>query len=211
MWREWVARSTARQEELHLVLIEDLSTTPDFPDLACQLMVNRHHLSRDREEIARKDFTGLAQAQEYCQKEYGVAPGDWLNEITLPYKFEFNYTLSNCGVPQPYPVASRDAEMLFRFSPAVDENGRTRSVFNICGTREGLKCLAAMLVLCADSEKYDPEFHIHLEDQPSVETDIDVTIRSPAYLDALRSGKFDEFKSTRITIEGGGDSNPDTV
>ncbi len=176
MWREWVARSTAGAEELYLVLSADLSPPADSDEPACQLMVNRHHLSRDREQIANMDFTDVAHAKDYCLKEYGVARGDWMDEIRLPCTFQFDYTVTNSGVPQPCAVASPNAEILFRFTRADDENGRSRSVLNICGTREGMERLAAMLVLCADSEKYDPEFHIHLEREPWVETDMDVTI-----------------------------------
>lgn len=205
MSREWVARSAAGQEELHLVLIEDNSPEADPP---CQLIVTRHHLSRDREPIAGKDFADLAQAQDYCLKEYGVARGDWKHEITLSYTFEFNYTVSNCGIPQPCPVASPDARIVFRLSPIEDEIGGTRAGLNICGTRDGLKRLAAMLILSAESDKYDPEFHVHLEDQQGVEADMDVTIRAPVYLDKLRSGKFSEFKGTPINIDDTGDSSP---
>ena len=211
MWREWVARSRAGQEELHLVLIEDISPTADSHQPAYELMVNRHHLSRDREQVTRMSFSDLGQAQDYCLKEYGVAPGDWMHEATLTCTFEFNYTLTNCGVPQPYPVASPEARIVFRCLPIEDENGRTRTGLNICGTREGLKRLAAMLVLCADSDKYDPEFHIHLEDQQGVEADMDVTIRAPVYLDTLRSGEFSEFKGTPIRIDDAEDSRPNTV
>jgi hypothetical protein len=214
MLREWVARSTAGQEDLYLVLIEDLSPPADSDErAACQLMINRHHLSRDREQIASMDFTDLAHAQDYCFKEYGVAPGDWMHEIRLPCAFRFNYTVSNSGVPQPYPVASPNAKILFRFTPAEDEDGRSRRVLNICGTREGMERLAAMLVLCADSEKYDPEFHIHLEDQHWVETDIDVTIRAPVYLDVLRSAEFSEFKGTKLPLppdDAAEDPSPNT-
>ncbi|MGO8750818.1 MAG: hypothetical protein ACLQNE_33120 [Thermoguttaceae bacterium] len=211
MWREWIARSTAEQEELHLVLSERLSAAEEPDEPACQLMVNRHHLSRDRELVTSRDFADLTQAQEYCFKKYGVAIDDWRHEITLPYTFQFSYTVSNFGIPQPYPVASPEARIVFRCSPIEDENGRARTGLNICGTREGLKRLAAMLVLCADSEKYDPEFHIHLEDQQGIEADMDVTIRAPVYLDTLRSGEFGEFKGTPIRINDAEDSRPNTV
>jgi hypothetical protein len=113
---------------------------------------------------------------------------------------QFNYKLTTAGVPQPYPVASPNTKIVFRYSPAEDENGRIQTVLNICGTREGLKYLAAMLVLCAESEKYDPEFHIHLENMKEVEADMDVTIRAPNHLDALSKGDFSESKGTPIAI-----------
>ncbi len=118
----------------------------------------------------------------------------------LRYCFRFNYKVTQRGVPQPYPLATPNSIIVFRFSPAEDETGAVRTVLNICGTRAGLKRLAAMLVLCADSEQYDPEFHIHLEAVKGVETDLDVTLRAPVYLDSLRKGQFREFKSTWISL-----------
>jgi hypothetical protein len=67
-----------------------------------------------------------------------------------------------------------------------------------------------MLILCADSDKYDPEFHIHLETQQGVEADMDVTIRAPVYLDRLQRGEFSEFKGTPIRIYDVDDSRRNT-
>jgi hypothetical protein len=57
-----------------------------------------------------------------------------------------------------------------------------------------------MILLSADSAKYDPEFHIHLEPIEGVEADMPVTVRAPAYLDRLRSGGFSVFQGTPIPI-----------
>jgi len=116
------------------------------------------------------------------------------------HSFEFDYTVSTVGVPQPYPIPPRAPRILFRLSSAEDENGREFSVLNICGNRAGLEYLAAMFVLSADSAKYDPAFHIHLEDMKCVETDLDVTVRAPAYLKVLQEGKFSESKGTPIPL-----------
>ena len=118
----------------------------------------------------------------------------------VQYTFQFDYTVSTAGVPQPYPVAQPKAKILIRCTPAEDENGRVYEVMNICGNREGLKHLAAMLVLCADSEQYDPEFHVHLEREREVDTDTEVTLRAPVYYDVLRKGEFREFKGTEIKL-----------
>jgi hypothetical protein len=173
-------------------------------------MVNRNHLSRDRETISSASFKDLAQAQDYCLNEYGVARSDWAHDVPIPCTFQFNYTVSSTGVPQPHPVAPANSQIVFRFSPREDENGRKTRVLNICGTREGLEYLAAMLVLCADSDKYDRWFHIHLEDIERVETDTDVTIRAPSYLSSIRSGAFSDFKGTPIPIDDAEDSSPNT-
>ena len=118
----------------------------------------------------------------------------------LRYSFDFNYTVTTEGVPQPYPVPPSNPSILFRISSAENEDGREFPVLNICGNPEGLEYLAAMLVLSAHSEKYDPYFHIHLEDEKCVETDMDVTIRAPAYLETLKKGEFSEFKGSRIPL-----------
>jgi len=118
----------------------------------------------------------------------------------LQYSFEFEYTVTTQGVPQPYPVRPPNLRVLFRLSPAEDENGRKFSVMNICGNRDGLEYLAAMLLLCGDSAKYDPEFHVHLEGIEGFETDMDVTIRAPAYLDVLDKEEFSEAKGTPIPL-----------
>jgi hypothetical protein len=114
------------------------------------------------------------------------------------HSFEFEYTVTDQGVPQPYPVKPPNSRVLFRLSPAEDDNGQKLSVLNICGNREGLEYLAAMLVLSGDSAKYDPEFHIHLGDMEEFETDMDVTIRAPAYLDSLDAKTFSEARGTPI-------------
>jgi hypothetical protein len=119
----------------------------------------------------------------------------------LHHTFEFDYTVTTSGVPQPYPVRTRNAKVVIRYSPAEDENGREFSVLNICGNRKGLEYLAAMLLLTAESAKYDPAFHIHLEEIEGVESDMDVTIRAPAYFDALRKQEFSEFKGTPIPLD----------
>ena len=84
MWREWIARSMVGQEELHLVLIEYLPATLKSGEPVCELRVNRHHLSADRQQISFMTFADLEQAHRYCLKEYGVAPGDWMDEIAIP-------------------------------------------------------------------------------------------------------------------------------
>ena len=116
------------------------------------------------------------------------------------YVFDFDFTVTTVGVPQPYPVPPRKPQILFRFTSADTDGRRKRRVLNLCGNAAGLKYLAAMLILTADSETYDPAFHVHLEGVPGVETDCDVTIRAPAYLEVLRSGEFTEFKGEPIAL-----------
>jgi len=120
---------------------------------------------------------------------------------THRYAFEFDFTVTSVGIPQPYPDPPKNARILFRYSTAESDGGKQRQVLNVCGNVEGLKYLAAMLLLTADSDQYDPEFHIHLEHMPGVESDRDVTIRAPVYLDILKSGEFTEFKGEPIEFQ----------
>ena len=41
-----------------------------------------------------------------------------------------------------------------------------KRVLNASGNSEGLRRLAALLLLCADGQRYDPEFHVHLDREP---------------------------------------------
>jgi hypothetical protein len=63
-----------------------------------------------------------------------------------------------------------------------------------------LKRLAALLLLCADGERYDPGFHVHLDrddtdpgKRPYFTGDIDVTLRAPSYLAVLKADTFREW------------------
>ncbi|MEN6449301.1 MAG: hypothetical protein ABFC96_02325 [Thermoguttaceae bacterium] len=196
MWRERVARSTTRGEELHLVVVEDLSPPVDPDECRCELFVNRRHLSAEREEVFRRAFANVADARAYCAREYGVGASDWQDRIIQSYTFQFDYEITNLGVPQPIPVGFDESKIVLRLAPREDENGVITSALSICGTREGLRRLAAMCLLCADAEQYDPEFHIHLENDADIESDIVATIRAPAYLDILTSRQFSEFHGT---------------
>lgn len=76
---------------------------------------------------------------------------------------------------------------MIAFSKAKEEGladgGKPAQAISICGNKEGLRRLAAMLLLCAESESLDPELHIHLDGTcPGVVTDLPVTLRSPTYL-----------------------------
>jgi len=182
------------------MLFEDLSPTREPDETACQLMVYRHYRSRDREVIAGADFADLEQAQAYCLTQYGVAAGDWKNAITFRRSYEFNYKVSSHGVFQAYPVTPRGTQIVFRSSVFEDEHGQTKRGLSICGNREGFEELAAIFMLFADSEKYDPEFHIHLEDSEEVETELNVSIHPPSALDFVRTPEFREFKGTSTPI-----------
>jgi hypothetical protein len=200
MWQEWTAKITLNGEELYIVLIQDISLHNQPNALRCELMCNRNHLSSERETLWQREFADVTEAKTYCEMEYGIRDADWQDKITQPYRFQFDYEITNLGVPQPIPVGFDNGRLLICFANREDENGAVRQALNICGTRDGLKHLAAMCLLCADSEQYDPAFYIHLEDMINVETDIEITIRSPNYLEVLGSRQFSDFKGTAISV-----------
>lgn len=193
MWREWIAKSTATGEELHFVVIEDTSPTLDASDLPVQLVVNRHHLCAKREVVLDREFRTIEEAKDYCTRQFGVPLVDWQDQVTFPYVFQFDFAVSNTGVPQPQPVGFADSKIVFRHTEREDLcTGAKRLALNICGNPEGLKQLAAMLLLCADSANYDEWFHIHLEDQKEFDGDIEVTLRAPSYLESISNGTFQD-------------------
>ena len=75
-------------------------------------------------------------------------------------------------------------------------------VLNVCGNPEGLRRLAALLLLCAARQRYDPKFHVQLDREPEARGeppfftwDVDVTSRAPGFLDALKHGSFLEWSA----------------
>ena len=208
MWRERFAISTAKGEELTLVLIEEAADSTD-DKIGCDLMVYRHHLSANRECVFSRDFAGLDAAQEFCAREYDVQIADWQDPITQTYRFEFDYQVSNIGVAQPFPLGFAGRRVVFRLSErsADDVRGR-KPVLDICGSREGLRWLAALCLLSADSAKYDEWFHIHLENQEGLDSNIDATIRAPNYLEGISSRKFQEYKGDNIPLRSVNDGSP---
>jgi len=165
------------------------------------LVVYRHYLSQDRELIAHADFADLEQAKAYCLTEYGVAPGDWKDAITIRRSCEFSYVVSSHGVYQAYPDRPPEARIILRSTVFEDEDGQTKPGLCICGNRQGFETLAAMFMLFADSEGFGRDFHIHLEDDSEVvETELNVIIRPPAVLDGVRAPEYREYKGTNIPV-----------
>ncbi len=187
---EIVAIKEIENEELWFVIPKKLFSEGNDP---FELYVYRNYLSKKRETIETAYFNSLAEAKEHCRLKYGIQDSDWKTEIRLGYEFRFDYKVTSSGVPQPVVLGFEDAEILIRKGKVfVGARQKIQPSINICGNREGLRQLAAMLLLAADSAQYDDSFHIHLEDRDSVDTDIITTIRAPGYLSILKEGSFRE-------------------
>jgi hypothetical protein len=201
---ERVAKSIVDGEELLFIVREDNSLSLEPDDCRCELSAVRHYFSVKRENVFTKECANIREAQEYCAREYGIEVSEWKEEVFLPYDFHFDYTVSSGGVPQPYPTGFPDRKIVIRVLERdfmkADNEVEKQPVLNICGNREGLKYLAALCLLTADSEQYDDSFHIHLEHQIGFDTNIAATLRAPVYVDVIRSGEFDEFSAEPIHV-----------
>ena len=208
---ELVARILVGQEERHLVLIEAVYADTGEP---WTLLVNAEHYSIGRHTLECAYYWSLAAAQADCRDRFGVRDVDWVEAgaVRFDHTFRFEYAVTNQGVPQPYPVGFEGGEVLFGLGEVLHSDAPATAVLNVCGNREGLRRLAALLLLCADGEKYDPSFHIHLDCEPGPPREpfftgnIDVTLRAPVYLDVLKEGSFREW-SMDIDVDNEEDSD----
>jgi hypothetical protein len=198
---EFVARIVVGGDERHLVLVEEGYTDTGEP---WTLFVNADHYNATRHTLEEAYYWTLAAAQADCRERFGVRPEDWIEAAAVRFAevFHFEYAVTNQGIPQPYPVGLEGGEVLFRLGEVQHPDGAPTPVLNVCGTRDGLRRLAAMLLLCADGQRYDHEFHIHLDREPESSReppfftgDVDVTLRAPGFLGALKDGSFREWSA----------------
>ena len=195
---ELVARIVVGEEERHLVLIEAVYADTGEP---WTLVVSAEHYSIGRHALEYAYYWSLAAAKADCRDRFGVRDVDWVEDgvVRFDHTFRFEYAVTNQGIPQPYPLGFEGGEVLFQLGEVLHSDTPATPVLNVCGNREGLRRLAALLLLCADGEKYDPSFHIHLDCEPGpprescFTTNIDVTLRAPVYLDVLKEGTFREW------------------
>lgn len=178
---------------LHLVLGQgELRELPDSDPEDCSddqyelYLVESFHTPRQR---LLKDwaFPDRESAIRFCQEEYSVAPNCWTNEPKYSLRMGVEYRLSCSGVPQPKLMSPPQGKLMFHTSLAetgenVNPNGYSYDL-QIFGDRAGLRALAARLLITAESEAFDDEFHWHLDFHSSGNTS--VTIRSPIYLRRL--------------------------
>jgi hypothetical protein len=198
---ELVARTIVDGEERHLVLVEEVYSEFGEP---WTLFVNADHYGAGRRTLEKAYYWGLDTAQADCRDRYGVHPEHWLagNAVRFGELFRFDYAVTNQGVPQPYPLGFAGAEVFFAFGKVEHSNGPPIPVLNVSGNSDGFRRLAALLLLCAESERYDARFHMHLErepvapgERPFLTSDVDVTLRAPAYLSDLKHGLFRELSA----------------
>lgn len=170
-------------EEHTFVLLEECFSEDDEP---YTLFAYTNYYSASRSEQSRMFFKSSELAFEYCEQFYDIPKNSWVSKKRLVQEFHFEYAISAWGKPQPYLLDFENGETLF----LVTENSNTQTL-NISGNREGLRRLAAMLIICAESEKYDEFFHIHLEDKGGfILPDLPVILRSPSYFEPLIQGKL---------------------
>jgi hypothetical protein len=195
---ELVARTLVDGQERHLVIIEEVYSDAGEP---WTLFVNADHYDVGRRTLDKAYYWDLNAAQVDCLDRYGVHAEDWLagDGIRFPKVFRFDYSVTHQGAPQPYPREFDGAEVFFGLDKAEHADGPSTPVLNISGNPEGLRRLAALLILCAESERYDARFHVHLDresgapgERAFLTGDLDVTLRAPAYLADLKEGLFRE-------------------
>lgn len=195
---ELVARTVVGEEERHLILIEEVYAETGEP---WTLFVNAEHYSVGRHTLEYAYYWSLAAAQADCRDRFGVRDVDWVEAgaVRFDHIFQFEHGVTNRGVPQPYPLGFEGGEVLFQLGEVLHSDTPATPVLTVCGNREGLRRLAALLLLCADGDRYDQTFHIHLDCEPGPPREpfftgnLDVTLRAPVYLDALKEGTFREW------------------
>ena len=197
-----IANRIIAGEELHFILVEENFSDNSEP---FTLFIHANHYNTRRELRNSFFFNTFTDAFEYCQTKYGIALDDWQEPPRFKHHFEFEYRVSDLGVPQPYLAGLEGGKVIFRMSDREIFGGResrTEPVLNISGDRVGLQRLAAMLLLCSDGEQWDDYLHIHLEDEAGFHLpDLAVTLRNPTYFEALLENKFREATTGTIIIE----------
>ncbi len=208
-----VAGTVIDGAERHLVLVEEVYSDSGEP---WTLFVNADHYSAGRRTVAKAFYWSIDAAQADCSERFGVNPGDWAagDAIRFAHTFRFDYAVTNKGVPQPYPLGFHGAEVFFGLDKVEHSSGSSTPVLNVSGNADGLRRLAALLILCADSDRYDARFHVHLErepvspdEHPFLTSDFDVTLRAPAYLAELKDGSLRELSAELDFIDDSDESD----
>ena len=197
-----IASKRVDGKEHHFVLVDECY----LGDMPFTLFVHADHYSADRAELDRMGFGSLEAAFEYCQTTYGINQDEWQSQVRFSQSFQFEYSVTDRGVPRPYPLGFGDVQVVLKLNEREESDGTTTTVLNVCGDRGGLQYMAALLLLCADGEQYSGSFHVHLEDEKDVLTDMPVTLRCPAYLESLLRDEFREGSARAVIYETNEDS-----
>lgn len=182
-----IATRVANQPTLALVLTDSKYYAVDGEDGGPITLFVIANLRTPNQKLMKEHyFASIILAEQYAQQEHSVSVTDWLDDAPFHYDFHFDYTVSYTGVPQPSLLDSPGAKLVFRLETEDTPDGKDGQALHICGNKDGLRRLAARLLLCADSEQYDESFHIHLDHHDEeLTTNISVTLRSPSYLESL--------------------------
>lgn len=193
-----VAQTTIDNENFHFVLVNECYSDGDEP---FTLFLYTHHYSAKRSERDRLFFHTQEAAFAYCLNKYHIGQNEWKNQIRFQKDFRFEYEVTNLGIPQPRPLGFENGKIVARLGERTDNSGNREAVLNLSGNRDGLRRLAAMFIVCAESEQFDNHFHIHLEDDDFALLDIPITLRSPSYFDHFVKDKKLHEGSAKTTIE----------
>lgn len=200
---QFIPRRDFEGEERYLILEK---WDEDDADETWSLRVNANHYSRDQRLVEHAEYRTLDEAQADCLERFGVPVNAWSSpeDVTHEHRFTFQYWVTNSGVPQPWPLGFPHAEICFHLGEVGDGDGGAAPMITICGNENGLRGLAAYLLLCADSARFEDSFHVHLDrdGEPKDQYDptlflsgnIDATLRAPGYLEAFREGTFREWR-----------------
>jgi hypothetical protein len=178
---EMIAATLVDGIESHLVLIVD---DVDRENSCVDLFVSHEHYSQNRTVVESKGFSSLEEALTFCTAKYGVTAAAWKKDPAFEFRFDFQFRVTNSGIPQPFPLGFGETEVVFQLGEKENllDGSKTPSLL-ITGNRAGLRELAARLLLCADSEQYDPDFHMHLDAAKTHRlSNVDVTLYSPTRL-----------------------------
>lgn len=179
-----IASKEINGEKKHFVLVDECYSNNDE---SFTLFIYSNYYSFERTERLREFFNTLEEAFDYCQRKYEINVREWQSEVRFTQNFLFEYGVTSLGTPQPYLFGFENGQIIFRLRKDRESfDNKTTLSLDICGNREGLQRLAALLLLCADGESYDKFFHIHLEDEEDfLRSDVEVTLRSPSYFEHL--------------------------
>lgn len=182
--------ATKRQggQLLSFILFDDGNDWEHSPERPVVLDVVEFLHTPKQALIADQDFTSVEEALDYCRTKYSIETDDWRRVLPFILDFRIEYDVTHTGTPQPVLLSPQGGELVFRVTADPTSSPPDTSTYDlqICGTKEGLRRMAAWLLLCAESERFDLEYHRHFERGQEAEGNASVTLRCPTYLNILR-------------------------
>lgn len=162
-----------------LVLLDDPLYAPTAGSVV--LHVVRHLRKPGQELIDGRTFESLDGALAFCEHKYGVLPDNWQDVLPVNATFSYKYEVTHLGTPQPILVFAYPGKIQFLVDTANEDvaSDVTSYQLHICGDRDGLRRLAALLLLAADSEALDKHYHGHLDATDDVVGNASMLIHGP--------------------------------